>query len=87
MSETATVKKARKECQGEVISNKMQKTIVIKVTRRVMHPRYKKIVRVSKRFYAHDEKGEAQIGDTVRIAATRPLSRLKRWELVQIIKK
>ncbi len=87
MSETATVKKARKECQGEVISNKMQKTIVIKVTRRVMHPRYKKIIRVSKRFYAHDEKGEAQIGDTVRIAATRPLSRLKRWELVQIIKK
>jgi len=86
MSETVTVKKVRKQLQGEVISNKMQKTIVVKVTRRVAHPRYKKIVKVSNRFYAHDEKSEAQIGDTVRIAETRPLSRLKRWELVQIIK-
>ena len=86
MSETVTGKKVRKQLQGEVISNKMQKTIVVKVTRRVAHPRYKKIVKVSNRFYAHDEKSEAQIGDKVRIAETRPLSRLKRWELIQIIK-
>jgi small subunit ribosomal protein S17 len=86
MSETVTAKKARKQLQGEVISNKMQKTIVVKVTRRVPHPRYKKIVNVSKRFYAHDEKSAAQIGDLVEIAETRPLSKLKRWELVQIVK-
>ena len=86
MSETAAGKKVRKQVQGEVISNKMQKTIVVKVTRRVTHPRYKKIIKVSKRFYAHDEKSEAQIGDKVRIAEIRPLSRLKRWELLEVIK-
>jgi small subunit ribosomal protein S17 len=86
MSETVTVSKARKQVQGEVISNKMQKTIVVKVTRRVPHPRYKKIVNVSKRFYAHDANGEAKPGDFVEIAETRPLSKLKRWELVKVVK-
>jgi len=87
MTETAAVKKVRKELQGEVISNKMQKTIVVRVTRRVPHPQYKKIIKVSKKFYAHDEKNVAQPGDVVRIAETRPLSSLKRFELVEVIKK
>ena len=86
MSETVTTNKARKQVQGEVISNKMQKTLVVKVTRRVPHPRYKKIVNVSKRFYAHDAEGKAQVGDLVEIAETRPLSKLKRWELINIVK-
>ncbi|MDR1146843.1 MAG: 30S ribosomal protein S17 [Verrucomicrobiales bacterium] len=86
MSETVTGKKARKQVQGEVISNKAQKTIVVKVTRRVPHPRYKKIIKVSKRFYAHDANSEAQPGDIVEIAETRPLSKLKRWELIKIVK-
>ncbi len=75
-----------KERVGEVVSDKMQKTIIVKVERRVPHPRFKKIVRVSKKFYAHDEKGEAKVGDTVKIRETRPLSRLKRWELVSVLK-
>lgn len=83
---TATRQPVRKERVGEVVSNKMQKTIVVKVVRRVPHPKFKKIVKMSKKFYAHDEKSEAQIGDTVRIRETRPLSRLKRWELVSVIK-
>jgi small subunit ribosomal protein S17 len=83
----AAVKPSRKEKTGEVISDKMQKTIVVKVVRRVPHPRFKKIVKVSNKFYAHDEEGKAKIGDTVLIAETRPLSKLKRWELVEILKK
>ncbi|MDR2463850.1 MAG: 30S ribosomal protein S17 [Verrucomicrobiales bacterium] len=77
--------KARKQVQGEVISNKMSKTIVVKVTRRVPHPRYKKIVNVSKKFYAHDADNVAKVGDVVEIAETRPLSKLKRWELVKVL--
>ncbi|MDR1191038.1 MAG: 30S ribosomal protein S17 [Verrucomicrobiales bacterium] len=79
-------KTARKLVQGEVVSNKMTRTIAVKVTRRVPHPRYKKIVNVSKKFYAHDANNEAKIGDFVEIAETRPLSKLKRWELVKIVK-
>jgi small subunit ribosomal protein S17 len=86
MSEAVQKTKTRKERIGDVVSTKMSKTIVVKVTRRVPHPRFRKIVNISKKFYAHDEKGEAQIGDQVRIMETRPLSRLKRWELVEIIK-
>jgi small subunit ribosomal protein S17 len=89
MSETkqneAPKKAARKERTGEVISNKMQKTIVVKVVRRVPHAQFKKIVKVSNKFYAHDEKSEAKVGDMVRIRETRPLSRLKRWELVSVL--
>ncbi|PTY01310.1 30S ribosomal protein S17 [Verrucomicrobia bacterium LW23] len=77
---------SRKERTGEVVSTKMQKTIVVKVVRRVPHPRYKKIVKVSERFYAHDEKGEAKTGDRVLIRETRPMSKLKRWELAEILK-
>ena len=76
----------RKERVGEVISNKMQKTLVVETLSRVPHPKFGKIVKHSKRFYVHDEEGKAQPGDTVRIAETRPLSKLKRWRLVEIIK-
>ena len=79
-------KPARKERTGEVLASKMQKTIVVRVERRVPHPKFKKIVRVHKKFYAHDEKNEAQPGDRVLIRETRPMSKLKRWELVSIIK-
>jgi len=79
-------KPARKERTGEVLSSKMQKTIVVRVERRVPHPKFKKIIRVHNKFYAHDEKSEAKPGDRVLIRETRPLSKLKRWELVSILK-
>jgi small subunit ribosomal protein S17 len=75
----------RKERTGVVVSDKMQKTIVVRVERRERHPLYGKEVRTYRKFYAHDEKGEAKVGDRVRIVETRPLSRLKRWRLVEVI--
>ncbi len=75
----------RKERVGFVVSDKMDKTIVVRVDRRVRHPRYEKVLTRSARFYAHDEKNQAKIGDRVRIAETRPLSRLKRWRLVEVV--
>ena len=72
---------------GKVISDKMQKTIAVLVERRVQHPRYKKYVRRRKKFYAHDEREEASVGDLVRIRETRPLSKLKRWQLVEVIQR
>src|SRR5436190_19804895 len=75
----------RKERTGEVISNKMTKTIIVRVERRFPHRRYKKVVTGYKKFYAHDEKSEAKVGDRVRIEETRPLSKTKRWRLVQIV--
>ena len=77
----------RKERVGEVISNKMTKTIVVRVQRRFSHPRFKKIVTAYKKFYAHDEKAEAKVGDTVRIEETRPLSKMKCWKLVEIVER
>ena len=77
----------RKERVGEVISNKMAKTIVVRIERRFPHPRYKKVVTAFSKFYAHDEKAEAKVGDKVRIEETRPLSRLKRWRLVAVVEK
>ena len=77
----------RKERVGEVLSSKMAKTIVVQVERRFPHPRYKKVVTSYKKFYAHDEKNEAKPGDRVRIEETRPLSKLKRWRLVQVVSK
>src|SRR5215469_4157843 len=77
----------RKERVGEVVSNKMTKTIVVRVQRRFPHPQFKKIVTSYKKFYAHDEKAEAKIGDTVRIEETRPMSRLKRWKLVEVVER
>jgi small subunit ribosomal protein S17 len=75
----------RKQRVGEVVSNKMMKTIVVRVERRFPHPKYKKIVTDYKKFYAHDEKAEAKMGDTVRIEESRPLSKLKRWKLIEVV--
>ena len=77
----------RKERIGEVISNKMTKTIIVRVQRRFPHPEFKKVVTQYKKFYAHDEKGEARPGDRVRIEESRPLSKLKRWRLVEVIER
>lgn len=73
------------ELVGKVTSAKMEKTIVVEVTRLVQHPKYRRVVRISKKFYAHDEKREAKQGDTVRISASRPLSKLKRWTLKEVL--
>jgi small subunit ribosomal protein S17 len=77
----------RKEKVGKVVSNKMQKSITIAVDRKVKHPIYGKFLNRTTKFMAHDEKNEAGIGDTVRIAETRPLSKNKRWRLVEILEK
>lgn len=88
MSEEKQVMKNRKERVGEVVSaGKMAKTIIVKVTRKVPHPKFRKIIKMTKRFHAHDEKNEAALGNTVRIRETRPISKLKRWELIEIVKK
>jgi small subunit ribosomal protein S17 len=76
----------RKVRSGKVVSNKMAKTIVVETVSRVPHPRFGKIIKRSKKFYAHDEEGLAKIGDVVRIEETRPVSKLKRWKLVEVIK-
>ncbi|MCB1242841.1 MAG: 30S ribosomal protein S17 [Verrucomicrobiales bacterium] len=75
----------RKTRIGVVVSDKMTKTIAIDVVRRVPHPRYKKIIKRTKRLYAHDEEGLAKVGDKVRIMETRPLSKLKRWTLLEVL--
>ena len=75
----------RKQRVGEVIANKMAKTIVVRVERRFPHPRFRKVVTAYKKFYAHDEKGEAKPGDRVRIEETRPLSKTKRWRLIEVV--
>ena len=77
----------RKQRVGEVVSNKMAKTIVVEVSRRVPHPLYKRIIGKRKKFYAHDEEGRAKLGDVVRIIECRPLSKLKRWRLADIIRR
>lgn len=77
----------RKVRVGEVVSNKMEKTVVVKMERRVPHRKYKRIIKLSKKFMAHDEKQECNIGDKVRISETRPLSRCKRWEVLEIIER
>ena len=82
---TASERSHRKERRGEVISNKMAKTIIVRVERRFPHPKFKKVVTGYKKFYAHDEKAEAKVGDRVRIVETRPLSKIKRWRLVEVI--
>ena len=75
----------RTELIGKVTSDKMEKTIVVEVQRLVQHPKYRRVLRISKKFYAHDEQREAKQGDTVIISSTRPLSRLKRWRLKQVL--
>jgi small subunit ribosomal protein S17 len=75
----------RQELIGKVTSAKMEKTIVVEVQRLVQHPKYRRVVRISKKFYAHDETRQAKPGDTVRIVASRPLSKLKRWRLKEVL--
>lgn len=85
-AQAASDRGLRKERVGQVVSTNMQKTAVVETTTRVPHARFGKIVKQVKRFYVHDEEGKAQVGDTVRIMETRPLSKLKRWRLVEIVK-
>jgi small subunit ribosomal protein S17 len=92
MPETTAVRgpearERRKVIVGEVVSNKMQKTIIVEVVRKKAHPLYGRVVSKSKKFYAHDEKNEAHVGDVVRLEETRPLSKLKRWRLREIVRK
>src|SRR5882757_9912256 len=82
----APVRNLRKERIGLVVSTKMAKTAVVETTTRVPHAKFGKIMKQVKRFYVHDEESKAQVGDTVRISETRPLSKLKRWRLVEIVK-
>jgi small subunit ribosomal protein S17 len=85
--EQTTKRSIRKEKTGTVISNKMTKSIVVSVERKVKHPKYGKFVKKTSTFMAHDEKNECQIGDTVRIMETRPLSKNKCWRLVEILER
>ena len=85
MAEAQTQNKRGTEKVGHVVSTKMAKTIVVEVSRRVPHPLYRRVITKRKKFYAHDEKGEARMGDRVRIVESRPLSRLKRWRLAEVI--
>ena len=77
----------RKALQGLVVSNKMDKTVVVQVERKYAHPKFKKVVKSTRKFKAHDEKNECNSGDFISIAETRPLSKTKRWRLLEIIKK
>lgn len=77
----------RKTVVGNVVSTKMQKTIVVEVERRKAHPLYRRVVRMTKKFYAHDEENTARVGDVVRLEETRPLSKLKRWKLQEVIRR
>ena len=87
MSEETTARKSRKQNIGVVISDSMDKTIVVVVESRRPHPLYGKVIREFKKFYAHDEENAASEGDKVKIMATRPLSKTKRWRLVEILEK
>lgn len=88
MAEQTEKKQTRRATQlGEVVSTKMDKTIVVEVERRKAHPLYRRVVSKSRKFYAHDEKNTANVGDVVLIEETRPLSKLKRWRLKDIVRK
>ena len=87
MSEIETRENPRKIREGIVVSTKMDKTLVVAVIERVSHPKYGKTVQRTKKLYAHDEKNDAKIGDRVRVEETRPLSKLKRWRLVEILER
>ena len=77
----------RKQVIGNVVSNRMQKTIVVEVIRRKSHPLYSRVISKAKKYYAHDEKNEAHMGDVVRLEETRPLSKQKRWRLKEVVRK
>ena len=80
-------KSRKNEKVGQVVSTKMAKTIAVQVTRKVPHPLYKRVVTRRKKFYAHDEETAARLGDTVRIVESRPLSKMKRWRLVEVMRR
>src|SRR5947207_803066 len=86
-SPTAGSPGRRKLVVGEVVSNRMRKTIVVEVVRKKAHPFYGRVVSKTKKFYAHDAKNEAHVGDFVRLEETRPMSKLKRWRLKEILKR
>ena len=77
----------RKMVRGVVVSDKMDRTIVVQVERTTAHPRFHKVLRMRRKYYAHDQDNQARVGDKVEIASTRPLSRLKRWRLVQVLER
>ncbi len=85
MAEPIQIRGHRKERVGEVVSDKMAKTIIVRVERRFRHPEFKKVVTAYSKLYAHDENERASLGDLVRVEETRPLSRTKRWRLVEIL--
>lgn len=85
--ETTSKRNLRKTRTGTVVSDRQEKTLVVKVERRAAHPRYHKVVTHSKKYYVHDENNEARVGDVVEIMETRPLSKLKRWRLVSIVRR
>jgi small subunit ribosomal protein S17 len=87
MAEEQATQGFKNEKVGEVVSIKMAKTIVVEVSRRVPHPLYKRIIGKRKKFYAHDEEGSAKLGDIVRIVECRPLSKLKRWRLAEVVRR
>ena len=87
MSENTVTRNLRKVRSGKVVSNKMDKSITVAIQRRLRHPIYGKYVKKTSKFMAHDENNECSIGDTVRIMETRPLSRNKRWRMVEIVEK
>jgi small subunit ribosomal protein S17 len=87
VQEPVTTGARRNEKVGQVVSTKMQKTIVVAVEMRKIHAKYKRVVRSTKKFYAHDEQSSARLGDVVRIRETRPLSKLKRWTLEEIVRR
>lgn len=80
-------RKKRKTRVGWVVSNKMQKTIVVAIDRLLRHSHYNRVIRRTSKLYAHDEKNQCQIGDKVKVMETRPLSKLKRWRLVKVLEK
>ncbi|MGH9580115.1 MAG: 30S ribosomal protein S17 [Terriglobales bacterium] len=87
MAESTGARSKRNTKVGEVVSTRMQKTIVVEVTRQKAHPLYRRVVSRSKKFHAHDETNQANVGDIVRIEETRPLSKLKRWRLKEILRR
>jgi len=87
MSTAATERGYKKTREGIIVSDKMDKTVVVSVVRQVMHAKYKKFVRRTAKYMAHNENNTAKVGDTVRIVETRPMSRLKRWRVQEVVRK
>ncbi len=88
MSEDSAIERGRRKVrEGIVVSSGMNKTVVVAITERVRHPRYQRTVQRTKRLYVHDAESQSRIGDTVRVMETRPISKLKRWRLIEIVER